>query len=72
VSLHRLTEITLRLPNVKETVDYYNDFGLIPLESTSASEHLFGTVDGGQQLRIVKTRIVDCYRLGLALTTLTI
>jgi len=31
VSLHRLTSITLGVPNVAETAAYYEDFGLAPV-----------------------------------------
>ena len=62
--MHRLTSITIGVPNVAETSDYYRDFGLIPAEDDTVSpdsadailpaqEHRFCTVDGGEQLRIV-------------------
>jgi catechol 2,3-dioxygenase-like lactoylglutathione lyase family enzyme len=58
MSLHRLTEITLGVPNVGETVQYYTEFGLTPLPTVDgAQEHLFGTVDGGRQLRVVHNPI---------------
>lgn len=47
MSLHRLNSITIGVPNVDETIAYYDDFGL-----TSHGDGSFSTVDGGQQLRI--------------------
>jgi catechol 2,3-dioxygenase-like lactoylglutathione lyase family enzyme len=46
--LHRLTAITVGVPNPAETVAYYTEFGLTPL-----GEGRFATADGGEQLRIV-------------------
>ncbi len=62
--MHRLTSITIGVPNVQETAEYYKDFGLIPAKNEivsaysaegliQAKEHRFSTVDGGEQLRIV-------------------
>jgi len=48
MSLHRLTSITMGVPNVTETSDYYAEFGLSP-----AGDGWFATQDGGRQLRIV-------------------
>lgn len=45
--LHGLAEITLGVPNVKDTRAFYCDFGLT--ESTSGT---FATLDGGDQLRV--------------------
>ncbi len=46
--LHRLTAITLGVPDVATTVAYYTEFGLNPIEGSDR----FTTVDGGEQLRI--------------------
>ena len=46
--LHRLTAVTIAVPNVAETSAYYTDFGLSP-----DSGGWFTTLDGGRQLRIV-------------------
>jgi catechol 2,3-dioxygenase-like lactoylglutathione lyase family enzyme len=48
MGLHRLAAVTIAVPNVDETKDYYTDFGLAP-----DSDGWFRTVDGGRQLRIV-------------------
>ncbi|MGW6961599.1 VOC family protein [Streptomyces chartreusis] len=66
MSLHRLTDITLGVPNVAETLEYYTSYGLIPQEPTTPGEHWFGTVDGGpQQLRIVETPIRRLVSVGI-------
>lgn len=48
MALHRLTAITIGVPNVAETAAYYADFGL-----TAAGQDTFETTDGGEQLRLV-------------------
>lgn len=47
MSLHRLTSLTMGVPNVEETVAYYAEFGLTPSGNRS-----FRTEDGGEQLRV--------------------
>ncbi|MFA3842595.1 VOC family protein [Streptomyces aureus] len=49
MALHRLTSITMGVPNVAETAAYYTDFGLAP-----DGEGWFTTRDAGRQLRIVQ------------------
>ncbi|MHA6759665.1 VOC family protein [Streptacidiphilus sp. PAMC 29251] len=60
--LHRLTQIVMGVPNVDRTAAYYRDFGLTPsggpLGAAAAPQpggQGFSTVDGGEQLRIVRT-----------------
>lgn len=48
MALHRLTSVTMGVPNVAETADYYAEFGLQP-----AADGWFTTLDAGRQLRIV-------------------
>jgi catechol 2,3-dioxygenase-like lactoylglutathione lyase family enzyme len=48
MSLHRLTSVTMGVPNVADTADYYTEFGLTPAE-----DGWFTTEDGGRQLRVV-------------------
>ena len=48
MSLHRLTSVTMGVPNVAETAGYYTEFGLTP-----AGDGWFTTQDGGRQLRVV-------------------
>jgi catechol 2,3-dioxygenase-like lactoylglutathione lyase family enzyme len=47
MALHRLTSITVGVPNVEETAAYYTDFGLTPVGG-----HTFATADGGEQLKL--------------------
>jgi catechol 2,3-dioxygenase-like lactoylglutathione lyase family enzyme len=48
MALHRLTSVTMGVPNVAETADYYGEFGLQPV-----GDGWFTTLDAGRQLRIV-------------------
>ncbi len=48
MALHRLTSVTMGVPNVLETADYYAEFGLAP-----AGDGWFSTRDGGRQLHIL-------------------
>jgi catechol 2,3-dioxygenase-like lactoylglutathione lyase family enzyme len=48
VALHRLTTITIGVPDVAATAAYYEEFGLAPLGGGR-----FATADGGEQLRLV-------------------
>ena len=48
MALHRLTSVTMGVPNVAETAAYYAEFGLAP-----EAGGWFTTLDAGQQLRIV-------------------
>ncbi|MFI7104233.1 VOC family protein [Streptomyces sp. NPDC050161] len=49
MALHRLTSVTMGVPDVAETAAYYTDFGLTP-----DGEGWFTTRDAGRQLRIVR------------------
>ncbi|MBD0424632.1 VOC family protein [Streptomyces sp. TRM S81-3] len=60
MGLHRLTSITIGVPNVEETSRYYADFGLQP-----TGEHSFATVDGGQQLKLVRTPTRRLVEIGI-------
>ncbi|MGW1295416.1 VOC family protein [Streptomyces sp. NPDC002533] len=68
MSLHRLTQIVMGVPNVEQTAAYYTDFGLTPGASPADGSrpaapraaaagpgHVLSTADGGEQLRIVHT-----------------
>lgn len=48
MALHRLTSVTIGVPNVEETIAYYSEFGLTP-----QADGWFTTRDAGRQLRIV-------------------
>ena len=59
MALHRLTSVTIGVPNVAETSAYYTDFGLTP-----QPDGWFSTQDGGRQLRIVQAptrRLVELH-----------
>lgn len=66
MSLHRLTGITLGVPDIARAVEFYTQFGLLPEPSTDPAERWFGTVDGGpRQLRIVRTPMRRLVALGI-------
>ncbi|HZE49894.1 MAG TPA: VOC family protein [Jatrophihabitantaceae bacterium] len=48
MALHRLASVTMGVPDVEETADYYAEFGL-----AREADGWFATRDGGRQLRIV-------------------
>jgi catechol 2,3-dioxygenase-like lactoylglutathione lyase family enzyme len=58
--LHRLTSITIGVPNVDETRAFYRDFGL-----TETAPGRFATQAGGEQLRIVAAPRRNLLELGL-------
>jgi catechol 2,3-dioxygenase-like lactoylglutathione lyase family enzyme len=60
MSLHRLTSITIGVPDVEATVAYYRDFGLADLGANR-----FGTVDGGEQLRVAHSPQRRLLQLGV-------
>jgi catechol 2,3-dioxygenase-like lactoylglutathione lyase family enzyme len=49
VTLHGLIQIVVGVPNVDETADYYEEFGLTPAGLAGRARTL-ATVDGGEQL----------------------
>jgi len=76
VALHRLTSITVGVPNPTETAQYYADFGLMPGHGDTASaysaevivpnaEHRLSTRDGGEQLRLVASPRRRLLQLGV-------
>ncbi len=60
MALHRLTSITIGVPDVAANAAYYEEFGLAPL-----GEGRFATVDGGEQLRLVPSPRRRLVELGL-------
>ncbi|GAA2357157.1 VOC family protein [Streptomyces violaceusniger] len=50
--MHRLTAITLGVPDVVATAAYYTDFGLTPLPGFGVDTQRFSTVDGREQLTL--------------------
>ncbi|MGW4374048.1 VOC family protein [Streptomyces albidoflavus] len=67
MSLHRLTQIVMGVPNVEETAAYYADFGLTPAPAPAQTgvagpAAVLSTTDGGEQLRIThspRRRLVE-------------
>jgi catechol 2,3-dioxygenase-like lactoylglutathione lyase family enzyme len=62
--LHRLTSITLGVPDVASTAAYYADFGLLPIPPAENAPDVarFDSVDGGEQLAIAhapRRRLLD-------------
>lgn len=60
MSLHRLTSITVGVPNVEEVASYYAEFGLSP-----SGERSFSTVDGGHQLSLTRAKTRRLAALGV-------
>jgi catechol 2,3-dioxygenase-like lactoylglutathione lyase family enzyme len=60
MALHRLTNITIGVPDVAATAAYYAEFGLMP-----AGGDTFATADGGEQLRLVFTPTRRLVELGV-------
>jgi len=60
MSMHRLTRVTIGVPNVAETIDYYAEFGLEHVGGGS-----FTTRDGGEQLRVVPAVTRRLVELGI-------
>ena len=61
--LHRLTRITMGVPDVTATAAYYIDFGLMPaVDQRNRNVFNLSTVDGGEQLSITRStrrRLID-------------
>ncbi|MBX3024141.1 VOC family protein [bacterium] len=60
MALHRLTSVTLGVPDVAAAAAFYEDFGL-----TRIGEDRFATVDGGEQLRLLPTPMRRPLALGI-------
>ncbi|MGH7894797.1 MAG: VOC family protein [Candidatus Binatia bacterium] len=60
MALHRLTSITIGVPDVAPSAAYYEEFGLRP---TAAGT--FATTDGGEQLRLVPAPRRGLVELGI-------
>ncbi|GAA4742458.1 VOC family protein [Nocardioides endophyticus] len=62
MGLHRLTTITMGVPDVSSTASYYAEFGLAPDPAATDGVARFRTTDGGEQLRIApapRRRLID-------------
>ena len=60
MALHRLTTLTLGVPDPETVGDYYEEFGL-----TRLAAGRYGTVNGGEQLRLVKSDRRRAVALGI-------
>ncbi|MFE6645132.1 VOC family protein [Nocardioides sp. NPDC057772] len=61
MSLHRLSHVTIGVPDVAATASYYTDFGLRP-----SGESTLATRDGGDQLQLVRAPFRRLVELGVA------
>lgn len=60
MALHRLTRVTMGVPNVEETVRYYEEFGL-----ENRGGNTLATRDGGEQLLVVPSPARRLVELGV-------
>ncbi len=60
MALHRLTTVTLGVPDVAPVAAYYEEFGLAP-----RGDGRFATADGGEQLRLVTAPTRRLLELGV-------
>jgi catechol 2,3-dioxygenase-like lactoylglutathione lyase family enzyme len=60
VPLHRLTDVTIGVPHVEETLAYYTEFGLTP-----TAHDALATTDGGEQLRVEHAPRRRLLRIGI-------
>src|ERR1700756_569500 len=66
MALHRLTRLTIGVPNLDETVAFYMDLGLIPMKTAGGeAARRFATVDGGEQLILVHRPIRQLVEIGI-------
>jgi catechol-2,3-dioxygenase len=63
MALHRLTSITLGVPDVDAAAGYYEEFGLTPVGDGTV--HRFATRDGGEQLRLARSAQRRLIELGI-------
>src|SRR5262249_51349362 len=60
MALHRLTTVTIGVPDVAAAATYYEEFGLTP-----RGNGRFATADGGQQLQLVAAPLRRPIELGI-------
>jgi len=65
MGMHRLTGITMGVPDVAETAAYYAEFGLTPTTDITGGAARFSTRDGGEQLTIKQTPFRRMLELGV-------
>ncbi|MFD2473552.1 VOC family protein [Amycolatopsis silviterrae] len=70
MALHRVSNLTLGVPDVGATAQFYDDFGLIRRpEPDPDGAIVFGTVDAGEQLRLVHSPFRRLMEAALAADT---
>ena len=62
MGLHRLTSITLGVPDVEESTAFFTDFGLTRSDATTG---VLSTRDGGDQLELTPSPARRLERLGV-------
>lgn len=66
MALHRLTGITIGVPDVAATARYYSEFGLTRIAADAGDPVArFGTQDGGEQLALRRTDVRRLLDLGV-------
>lgn len=65
MGLHRLTSVSIGVPNVADTARYYTEFGLTPTEAG-----VFSTTDGGPQLRLLPAPTRRLVEIGIGVDDL--
>ncbi len=61
MTLHRIDNITIGVPDVAKTSEFYRDFGM-----TEGAPGVFATADGGEQLRLVHSPVRRLMEIALA------
>jgi catechol 2,3-dioxygenase-like lactoylglutathione lyase family enzyme len=61
MTLHRIGSITIGVPDVAKTSEFYRDFGM-----TESAPGVFATADGGEQLRLVRAPLRRLLKISLA------
>ncbi len=65
MGLHRLTSITLGVPDVAASAAFFQDFGLSGAASPAGEPTRLATRDGGEQIELVRTPTRRLLRLGV-------
>jgi catechol 2,3-dioxygenase-like lactoylglutathione lyase family enzyme len=65
MGLHRLTHVTIGVPDLDPVAAYYAQFGLTPSPDPDPRLRRFHTVDGGEQLRLATTPRRRLLQLGV-------
>jgi catechol 2,3-dioxygenase-like lactoylglutathione lyase family enzyme len=65
MGLHRLTSITLGVPDVEASASFFGDFGLDGPAGSTGEPVRLATRDGGEQLELAETPVRQLIRLGV-------